>query len=81
MTLTIDDPENERLLRELVEFSGESPEQALREALTRYLAWSREVAERRRRIDRIAERISSLPDRDTRSADEILGYDEHGLPT
>ena len=26
-------------------------------------------------------RYSALPDADTRGADEILGYDENGLPT
>ncbi|HEY7768356.1 hypothetical protein [Longimicrobium sp.] len=25
--------------------------------------------------------VASLPDRDTRSADEILGYDDFGLPS
>jgi hypothetical protein len=29
----------------------------------------------------IVERYWALPDKDTRSADEILGYDENGLPT
>ena len=28
----------------------------------------------------ISRRIAKLPDRDTRSADEIVGYDENGLP-
>lgn len=28
----------------------------------------------------IGKRCACLPDLDTRSADEILGYDEHGLP-
>jgi hypothetical protein len=28
----------------------------------------------------IAAELARVPDLDTRSADEILGYDEHGLP-
>jgi hypothetical protein len=28
----------------------------------------------------ISRRIAKLPDRDTRSADEIIGYDGNGLP-
>ena len=45
--------------------------------------------ERRRRSERIdketvmniVRRIEALPVRDDRSADDILGYDERGLPT
>ena len=32
-------------------------------------------------LDRIAMRCADLPARDERSADEIIGYDEYGLPT
>lgn len=31
-------------------------------------------------LDRIALHCSRLPVRDSRTPDEILGYDEHGLP-
>jgi antitoxin VapB len=31
-------------------------------------------------LDEIALHCSTLPVRDTRSADEIMGYDENGLP-
>jgi len=34
-----------------------------------------------RRLTDIALHCASLPDFDTRSADDILGYDENGLPT
>lgn len=33
-----------------------------------------------RRIEDILQRVDALPTIDNRSADEILGYDEHGLP-
>jgi antitoxin VapB len=29
----------------------------------------------------ISQRVAALPDLDTRSADEIIGYDENGLPS
>jgi hypothetical protein len=32
-------------------------------------------------VSKIQAFVASLPDRDTRSADEILGYDDFGLPT
>jgi len=31
-------------------------------------------------IDEILRRVDSLPVLNSRTADEILGYDEHGLP-
>ena len=33
------------------------------------------------RMRTIADRVTSLPVRDARTADEILGYDHRGLPT
>ena len=32
------------------------------------------------RMRAIADELARVPDLDVRSADEILGYDEHGLP-
>ena len=32
-----------------------------------------------REIDKILQRVDAMPTLDNRSADEILGYDEHGL--
>jgi len=31
-------------------------------------------------IDEILRQVDSLPIRDSRTADEVVGYDEHGLP-
>ena len=54
------------------------------------VALREEASRARRSLDRearmaalldIGRRYSELPDRDTRTADEILGYDENGLPT
>ncbi len=83
MPLSIKDPETERLARELAEETGETITQATRKALEQRL-----LRERGRRaepdlVERLMEigrHCASLPDLDTRSADEILDYDEHGLP-
>jgi len=32
------------------------------------------------RLDAISRHCARLPRRDDRSADEVLGYDDHGLP-
>jgi antitoxin VapB len=32
-------------------------------------------------LDELLRRVDALPTLDTRSADEILGYDENGIPT
>ena len=82
MALSIKDPETDRLARELARATGESLTEAIRAALRERLERER----RRRRGDaasgirRIQERIARLPVLDRRPADEILGYDEHGLP-
>jgi antitoxin VapB len=82
MALSIKDPETDRLARELAKATGESITEAIRAALRERLERER----RRRRaeiaagIRRIQERLARLPVRDPRPADEILGYDQHGLP-
>jgi antitoxin VapB len=47
--------------------------------LKRNRGGSREAV--RRDIDEILARVDALPDLDTRTADEIIGYDENGLPS
>jgi hypothetical protein len=32
-------------------------------------------------LDELLRRVDALPTLDTRSADEIVGYDDHGTPT
>ncbi len=83
MALNIKNPEAERLARELAEATGESITQAvttaLREQLIRKTGRVRDVT-LREDIRRIQERVAQLPVLDGRSPDEIVGYDEHGLP-
>lgn len=83
MTLTIENPETVRLARHLAQLTGEdiatAVERALEERLRRLDSHSRrdalleDMAEIRRRW-------SELPVVDERLSEEILGYDERGLP-
>jgi antitoxin VapB len=84
MALSLKDPETDRLAREVSKLTGESLTQAVRTALAERLA--RERLRRGRsgktlaeELDEIALRCAALPDLDTRTADEIIGYDENGM--
>ena len=82
MALNIKNPEADRLARELAARTGETITQtvitALRERLERQGAKS--PLSLKDEIMAISRRCAALPNRDRRSADEIIGYDEHGLP-
>lgn len=83
MALNIRNAEVEQQAAELAELTGASKTAAVGNAVARQLARLR--ADRAGRslvdeLDAIAERCSSLPVLDDRSADEILGYDDDGLP-
>jgi antitoxin VapB len=84
MALNIKDETADRLARELAAVTGESITTAVtvavRERLERLEGES--PAERKRReIRQIQQEVARLPVLDDRPADEILGYDENGLPT
>jgi antitoxin VapB len=83
MTLSIKNPEADRLARQLAEATGESLTdaviRALRERLER-ITGRRRAAGLGDEIARIQERIACLPRLDERGDEEILGYDERGLP-
>lgn len=86
MALSIRDPETDRLARELAQLTGETMTQAIRTSLEERLARERrrreqDVEKRYDAIMEVLERIWAMPVLDGRSADEIIGYDEHGLPT
>lgn len=83
MPLSIKHPEAERLARALAARTGETITQAITKALEERLL--REEGRRRgkRLCDELLEigrRCAALPDLDNRSADEIIDYDEQGLP-
>lgn len=83
MAISIKDPEADRLARELAAATGESLTVAIARALQERLDRVRRRPGRRRLaddLDEIAKRCAALPVFDDRTPDEILGYDEHGLP-
>lgn len=83
MALSIKDPEADRLARELAARTGETLTQAivvaLRERLARETGRTRAVP-LREELAAIRRRCADLPVLDSRSPDEILGYDERGVP-
>ena len=83
MALSIKHDEADRLARALARATGETLTDAVVAALRERLDRVRRPSRARQRLARlraIQRRVAALPTRDRRSADEILGYDEHGLP-
>ena len=83
MSLSVNDPEAEKLAQALAERMGESVDEAVVKALRERLARTPERtggARRRGESLAIGRECAALPDYDLRSAGEILGYDEHGIP-
>ena len=81
MALSIKNPDAEQLARALAHARGVTITaaviEALRDALLRHEG-RRTTPNVYDAIVRISDRCAALPNRDTRSADEILGYDENG---
>ena len=80
MVLSIKNAEADQLARRLADLTGESITETVVESLRARL----ELERRRRRtrdLGDIVERFSQLPVLDRREAEEIIGYDEHGLPS
>jgi antitoxin VapB len=83
MALNIRNPETEKLAETLAKLTGETKTEAVTQALRDRLArLPRERTHRRLadEIDEIARHCVKLPVRDPRTPNEILGYDERGLP-
>ncbi len=83
MALNIRNPETEKLATELARQTGESKTEAVTRALRDRLVRVRRERSKRRladELEEIAEHCASLPVLDSRQAEEILGYDENGLP-
>jgi antitoxin VapB len=83
VALSIKHDEADRLARALARETGETLTEAVVVALRERLDRVRQPSRARRRLARlrrIQDRVAALPTRDNRPADEILGYDEHGLP-
>jgi antitoxin VapB len=85
MALNIRDPEAHRLAREVAAATGETMTEAVKTALRERLARVRQVgeAEQQERFEAImdfARRWREAPAIDPRPLDQIVEYDEHGLP-
>ena len=84
MALSLKDQQTDKLAREVASLTGETLTEAVRISLAERLA--RERLKRGRAADPTAEleaifrRMDALPDLDLRPADQIIGYDESGLP-
>lgn len=81
--LNIKDPEADRLARQLAEATGETITAALTIAVRERLARVTGVRTGRAladELDEIALRCAALPVLDQRPEEEILGYDDAGLP-
>jgi antitoxin VapB len=84
MPLNIKDPATEKSVRELAAITGETVTTAIQRAAEERLQRvrrGRAAPSLAEEIMEIGKRCAALPDLDTRRADEILGYDEHGLPS
>ena len=83
MGISIKNEQTERLARELARETGESLTTAIRLALEERLerVEGRRSPQDKLRLARVAlRRVDALPVLDARTPDEILGYDELGLP-
>ncbi len=83
MPLSIKNERAERLVREIAAKTGESLTGAIEKALEE--RWERLKNQRRGptvsdQLEEILRRVDQLPVLDSRTPDEIVGYDEHGLP-
>ena len=79
MALSIKSDRVDRLARDLAALTGETITEAVEASLEARLA----VERRRRRatnLTDIVERYKFLPLLDRRHGNEIIGYDDHGLP-
>jgi antitoxin VapB len=82
MALSIKDPEADRLAREVAKATGETLTMAVVRSLRERLARVRRPKGPRlsEELLKIGRRCASLSVQDSRSADEIVGYDENGPP-
>lgn len=82
MAFSIKNPETDRIARQLAAVTGESltetVDRALRERYSRHTAPTGRGAGSE--LGRLARLLARQPVLDARSSDEILGYDEIGLP-
>ena len=83
MPLNIKDDDTHQLAKKLASLTGESMAKAVKRAIQEKLAQVEKMqggTALADELDRIALYCAKLPRRDERSSEEIIGYDESGLP-
>lgn len=83
MAFSIKNNEADRLVREVMRLTGENLTEAIVNALQERLKrvrGRRQILSVEERLNQILQRVDALPELEHRSADEIIGYDENGLP-
>lgn len=84
MPINIKDPTTDRNARELARRTGETLTEAIGRAVEERLErlrGRRPARDLAAELEEIGKRCAALPVLDERTPDEILGYDDHGLPT
>lgn len=86
MTFSIQNPEADKLAHALADLRGVSLDDAVLDALQVRISQEKRrkednIAKRRKEVMKIVQRVQQLPILDARTPDEILGFDENGLPT
>jgi antitoxin VapB len=83
MALSIRNPKAEKLARQVAAESGEKLTEAIIHALEERLErlkGRRTITDVAEEIMKISLRCRALPENDQRDQDEILGYDQNGVP-
>ena len=83
MPLNIKDEQTHEMARKLAALTGESMSRAVKTAIEERLNRCERAKNRKgvaEKLNRLAEYCASLPTYDDRTDDEIIGYDENGLP-
>jgi antitoxin VapB len=83
MPLNIRNKQTEQLATALAKLTGETKTEAVTKALRERLERTRRARTKRRlrdEIEEIAVHCAALPVLDRRHADDIIGYDKHGIP-
>ncbi len=84
MAFSIKNPEADRLARELTAITGETITQAVVVSLKERLDRQQPANGKKRfgtALAELAEELTKYPVLDNRTPEEIIGYDENGLPT
>jgi antitoxin VapB len=83
MPLNIRNKQTEQLATALAKLTGETKTEAVTQALRERLERTRRTRTKRRlreELEEIAAHCAALPVLDARHADDIIGYDQHGIP-